>query len=34
MSLVGPRPLVLDEDRRIEGWYRRRLSLRLGMTGD
>ena len=27
MSLVGPRPLVLDEDRRIEGWYRRRLLL-------
>jgi lipopolysaccharide/colanic/teichoic acid biosynthesis glycosyltransferase len=24
MSLVGPRPLPLDEDRRIEGWHRRR----------
>ena len=23
MSLVGPRPLVLDEDQRIEGWHRR-----------
>jgi lipopolysaccharide/colanic/teichoic acid biosynthesis glycosyltransferase len=34
MSLVGPRPLVLDEDRRIHGWYRRRLSLTPGMTGD
>jgi exopolysaccharide biosynthesis polyprenyl glycosylphosphotransferase len=34
MSLVGPRPLVVDEDRRIEGWYRRRLSLTPGMTGD
>jgi exopolysaccharide biosynthesis polyprenyl glycosylphosphotransferase len=34
MSLVGPRPLVIDEDRRIEGWYRRRLSLTPGMTGD
>jgi exopolysaccharide biosynthesis polyprenyl glycosylphosphotransferase len=34
MSLVGPRPLVLDEDRRIQGWYRRRLSLTPGMTGD
>jgi exopolysaccharide biosynthesis polyprenyl glycosylphosphotransferase len=34
MSLVGPRPLVLDEDQRIEGWYRRRLSLTPGMTGD
>jgi exopolysaccharide biosynthesis polyprenyl glycosylphosphotransferase len=34
MSLVGPRPLVVDEDQRIEGWYRRRLSLTPGMTGD
>jgi exopolysaccharide biosynthesis polyprenyl glycosylphosphotransferase len=34
MSLVGPRPLVVDEDRRIEGWYRRRLYLTPGMTGD
>jgi exopolysaccharide biosynthesis polyprenyl glycosylphosphotransferase len=34
MSLVGPRPLVLDEDRLIEGWYRRRLSLTPGMTGE
>jgi lipopolysaccharide/colanic/teichoic acid biosynthesis glycosyltransferase len=34
MSLVGPRPLVLDEDRRVEGWYRRRLYLTPGMTGD
>jgi lipopolysaccharide/colanic/teichoic acid biosynthesis glycosyltransferase len=34
MSLVGPRPLVLDEDRRIQGWYRRRLSLTPGITGD
>jgi exopolysaccharide biosynthesis polyprenyl glycosylphosphotransferase len=25
MSLVGPRPLVLDEDERIEGWDRHRL---------
>lgn len=33
MSLVGPRPLVLDEDRRIEGWHRRRLDLRPGITG-
>jgi exopolysaccharide biosynthesis polyprenyl glycosylphosphotransferase len=33
MSLVGPRPLVLDEDRRIEGWHRRRLELTPGMTG-
>jgi exopolysaccharide biosynthesis polyprenyl glycosylphosphotransferase len=33
MSLVGPRPLVLDEDQRIEGWHRRRLHLTPGMTG-
>jgi exopolysaccharide biosynthesis polyprenyl glycosylphosphotransferase len=33
MSLVGPRPLVVEEDRRIEGWHRRRLHLTPGMTG-
>jgi lipopolysaccharide/colanic/teichoic acid biosynthesis glycosyltransferase len=33
MSLVGPRPLVVEEDRRIEGWNRRRLELMPGMTG-
>ena len=33
MSLVGPRPLVLDEDSRIEGWRRSRLELPPGMTG-
>jgi exopolysaccharide biosynthesis polyprenyl glycosylphosphotransferase len=33
MSLVGPRPLVVDEDERIEGWHRRRLELTPGMTG-
>jgi len=33
MSLVGPRPLPLDEDRRIEGRHRRRLELRPGITG-
>lgn len=33
MSLVGPRPLVVDEDERIRGWYRRRLELMPGMTG-
>jgi exopolysaccharide biosynthesis polyprenyl glycosylphosphotransferase len=33
MSLVGPRPLVLDEDRQVEGWYRRRLELTPGVTG-
>jgi exopolysaccharide biosynthesis polyprenyl glycosylphosphotransferase len=33
MSLVGPRPLVPDEDRRMEGWRRRRLHLVPGITG-
>jgi exopolysaccharide biosynthesis polyprenyl glycosylphosphotransferase len=33
MSLVGPRPLVADEDRRINGWQRGRLDLVPGMTG-
>ena len=33
MSLVGPRPLVLEDDQRVEGWYRRRLQLTPGMTG-
>jgi exopolysaccharide biosynthesis polyprenyl glycosylphosphotransferase len=34
MSLVGPRPLVVEDDRRIEGWYRRRLHLTPGITGE
>jgi lipopolysaccharide/colanic/teichoic acid biosynthesis glycosyltransferase len=33
MSLVGPRPLVVDEDRKVEGWHRRRLELMPGLTG-
>lgn len=33
MALVGPRPLVIDEDARIDGWQRRRLLLTPGMTG-
>jgi exopolysaccharide biosynthesis polyprenyl glycosylphosphotransferase len=33
MSLVGPRPLIPEEDSRIEGWHRRRLHLMPGMTG-
>jgi exopolysaccharide biosynthesis polyprenyl glycosylphosphotransferase len=33
MSLVGPRPFVPDEDALIEGWERRRLTVRPGMTG-
>ncbi len=34
MSLVGPRPLVLEEDRRVMGWGRRRRDSTPGMTGD
>jgi lipopolysaccharide/colanic/teichoic acid biosynthesis glycosyltransferase len=34
MSLVGPRPLVVEEDSKIEGRHRRRLHLTPGMTGD
>jgi lipopolysaccharide/colanic/teichoic acid biosynthesis glycosyltransferase len=33
MSLVGPRPLPLDEDERVEDWGRHRLTLKPGMTG-
>ena len=33
MSLVGPRPLVIEEDRHVEGWQRRRLQVRPGLTG-
>ncbi|MFN2488282.1 MAG: sugar transferase [Actinomycetota bacterium] len=34
MSLVGPRPLVLDDDSRIfVGWKRHRMNLVPGMTG-
>jgi len=33
MSLVGPRPLPLAEQQEIEGWYRRRLSMKPGITG-
>jgi len=33
MSLVGPRPLVIEEDSRIDGWHRQRLELMPGMTG-
>jgi exopolysaccharide biosynthesis polyprenyl glycosylphosphotransferase len=33
MGLVGPRPLVVDEDDKVEGWHRRRLHLKPGMTG-
>ena len=33
MSMVGPRPLVSEEDEQILGWSRRRLDLTPGMTG-
>lgn len=33
MSLVGPRPLVVEEDRMVEGWARGRLDLTPGITG-
>ena len=33
MSLVGPRPLIPDEDRHVRGWASRRLDLKPGMTG-
>ncbi len=33
MSLIGPRPLILDEDRHVQTWGRRRLALKPGMTG-
>jgi lipopolysaccharide/colanic/teichoic acid biosynthesis glycosyltransferase len=33
MSLVGPRPLILDEDRHVNAWGRQRLDLKPGCTG-
>lgn len=33
MSLVGPRPLVPEEDQHITGWYRRRSHITPGITG-
>ena len=33
MSLVGPRPLILEEDCHIVDWGRKRLNLRPGITG-
>jgi lipopolysaccharide/colanic/teichoic acid biosynthesis glycosyltransferase len=33
MSLVGPRPLILDENRHVRSWARRRLDLKPGITG-
>ena len=33
MSLVGPRPIILTEDRHVDGWARRRLDVKPGITG-
>jgi exopolysaccharide biosynthesis polyprenyl glycosylphosphotransferase len=33
MSVVGPRPLILDEDRFVDTWGRQRLDLKPGITG-
>jgi lipopolysaccharide/colanic/teichoic acid biosynthesis glycosyltransferase len=33
MSLVGPRPLILDEHRHVRDWATKRLNLRPGITG-
>ena len=33
MSLVGPRPLILDEDQHVGAWGRQRLDLKPGLTG-
>jgi len=33
MSLVGPRPLILEEDKYIREWGRHRLNLKPGITG-
>jgi len=33
MSLIGPRPLILEEDQYIGAWGRKRLLLKPGMTG-
>jgi exopolysaccharide biosynthesis polyprenyl glycosylphosphotransferase len=33
MSLVGPRPLIRDEDVQVAEWARKRLFLKPGMTG-
>ena len=33
MSLVGPRPLPVEEQQRMKGWQRRRLSMKPGITG-
>lgn len=33
MSLIGPRPLPVKEQQQIQGWHRRRLAMKPGLTG-
>jgi lipopolysaccharide/colanic/teichoic acid biosynthesis glycosyltransferase len=33
MSLIGPRPLILEEDAHVMDWAERRLDLKPGITG-
>jgi lipopolysaccharide/colanic/teichoic acid biosynthesis glycosyltransferase len=33
MSLIGPRPLILEEAAFVDDWGRKRLDLKPGMTG-
>jgi lipopolysaccharide/colanic/teichoic acid biosynthesis glycosyltransferase len=33
MTLVGPRPLILEEDQHVREWARKRLDLKPGITG-
>lgn len=33
MSLVGPRPLILEEDQHVQDWARKRLDIKPGITG-
>ena len=33
MSLVGPRPLILEEDAFVQEWARKRLDIKPGITG-
>jgi exopolysaccharide biosynthesis polyprenyl glycosylphosphotransferase len=33
MSLVGPRPLILEEDQYVQAWARKRLDIKPGITG-
>jgi exopolysaccharide biosynthesis polyprenyl glycosylphosphotransferase len=33
MSLVGPRPLILEEHRHVSRWARKRMNLKPGITG-